>query len=137
MIKLSSLPLTIVVIGAALSSCASTNVDGVRQIDDRALAVSGERTRIGRDWNLNPDCSVRTKPLVRVLEPPKHGKLAIVQEDVFPARKDGKCGSTKVLGNAQYYTSDRGFVGKDRIVTRHSYDSGGVQDVTSEITVVK
>ena len=137
MIKLLSLPLTILAFGAALSSCVSTNADGVRQIKDHAVAVSGERTRIGHDWDLNPDCSMRTKPLVRVVEAPKHGRLAISQEDVFPTRKDGKCNSTKVLGNAQYYTSDRGFVGKDSFVTRHSYGSGFVQDVTTEITVVK
>lgn len=121
----------------ALSGCVTSNADGVRQINDHAFAVSGERTRVGRDWSLNPDCSVRGNPSVRVLQEPKHGKLTIQREDVFPYWKDGKCNSKKVAGNAQYYTSDQGFVGTDRALTRHSYANGVVQDVTTEIKVVK
>ena len=137
MFNFSPLPVAILALGAALSGCVTKDADGIWQKKDLSIVVSGERTRIGRDWDLNLDCSVRAKPLVRVLGAPKHGRVETTQEVVFPSRKDGKCNSTKVLGNAQYYTSDRGFIGKDRVVTRHSYGSGGVQDVTSEITVVK
>ncbi|MGY5802431.1 hypothetical protein ACXHMN_13975 [Rhizobium sp. LEGMi12c] len=122
---------------AVLSGCVTSNADGVRQINDHAFAVSGERTRIGRDWSLNPDCSVRGNPSVRVLQAPKHGKLTIQREDVFPYWKNGNCNAKKVVGNAQYYTSDRGFVGTDSALTRHSYANGLVQDVTTEIKVVK
>jgi hypothetical protein len=136
--KLLILPLILLGAGAALSGCVTSNADGVKQINEHALAVSGERTKIGRDWNVNPDCSVPSKPVVRVVQAPEHGKLAIVEEGVFPNKHGGKCNSIKVLGNAQYYTSNPGFVGKDRVVTRHSYGGGGsIEDVTTEITVVK
>jgi len=136
MLKLSLLPV-IFVAGVSLSSCVSTNTDGVRQQKYHATAVSGERTRIGRDWSLNPDCSRRGDPSVRVLQAPQHGKLDIVREDVFPYWEGGKCNSRKVLGSAQYYTSDRGFIGNDSVVMRHSHGNGSVLDSTTEIKVVK
>jgi len=136
MLKLPFLPV-ILVAGVSLSSCVSTTTDGVRQQKYHATAVSGERTRIGRDWSVNPDCSRRGDPSVRVLQGPHHGKLDIIREDVFPYWKGGKCNSRKVLGNAQYYTSDRGFIGTDSVVTRSSYGTGSVQDSTTEINVVK
>ncbi|WP_168880022.1 hypothetical protein [Rhizobium sp. P28RR-XV] len=135
--KVLILPLILVGAGAALSGCVTSNADGIKQINDHAFAVSGERTEVGRDWSLNPDCSVRGNPSVRVLQAPKHGKLLIQREDVFPYWKNGKCNSKKVPGNGQYYTSDSGFIGTDRAITRHSYANGFVQDVTTEINVVK
>lgn len=121
----------------ALSGCVTNNADGIRQLQIHRFAVSGERTEIGRDWSLNPDCSARGNPSVRVLKAPEHGKLVIQREDVFPYWKNGACNSKKVLGNAQYYTSDQGFIGTDSTITRHSYANGFVQDVTAEIKVVK
>jgi hypothetical protein len=137
MLKSLTLPLILLGAGVALSGCVTSNADGIRQIKNHRFAVSGERTEIGRDWSLNPDCTLRGNPSVRVLQAPKHGKLAIVREDVFPYWKNGKCNSKKVVGNAQYYTSDRGFTGTDSATTRHSYANGFVQDVTAEIKVVK
>jgi hypothetical protein len=34
--------------------------------------ASGERTRVGAAWNINPDCSVKTIADVRVREAPNH-----------------------------------------------------------------
>ncbi|NTG84521.1 hypothetical protein [Rhizobium rhizogenes] len=139
MTKLPFSVLAVLFIGIGLSSCVTTNAEGIKQSEFHGLAVSGERTRIGRDWSLNPDCSMLALPKVRVLEAPKHGKLEINSEAIFPTASGfyKKCNATRVRGTVEYYTSDKGFVGKDRIVTRSSYGDGLVQDATTNINVVK
>lgn len=139
MIKVYSSVMTILFFGIGLSSCVTTNADGTRTMKTNALAASGERTRIGRDWSLNPDCSMLALPKVRVIEAPKHGKIEVSAEGIFPYATGyyKKCNTTKVRGTAEYYTSNKGFVGNDRTVTRVSYGDGLVQDNVTDINVVK
>ncbi len=137
--KFRSSGLSILLIGIGLSSCVTTNAEGVRQVELQRVAVSGERTKVGFAGSVNPDCSVRTLPKSSVLEPPKHGKIEIVHEDVFPNAKGDytKCNRTRVLGTVAYYTAAKGFIGKDRIVVRTSFSDGKVSDAVMNITVAK
>ncbi|WP_271023076.1 hypothetical protein [Rhizobium sp. RCAM05973] len=130
---------TLAAVGIGVSSCVTTNAEGIQQTSTTGLAVSGERTRVGRDWSLNPDCGMRALPKVRVIEAPKHGKFEVNPEDVFPNATGyyRKCNTTRVRGTAEYYTSDKGFFGKDRISTRTSYGDGLIKDNVTVITVVK
>lgn len=126
-------------VSASLSGCTTTSPDGLVRNKAHRSVVSGERTKIGSAWNLNPDCSAKTVPDVRVREAPKYGKLENLRELAFPSATDEyeKCNGTKIPAVVGYYTSEKGFVGKDRIVVRTSYKDGNVDEQVLDITVVK
>lgn len=125
---------------SSLSSCVTVSPDGVKRVEFNKVAVSGERTREGVAWHIKPDCSMQNMPTVRVVEPPKHGKLEIVKEGIFPTTAKGlynKCRSVKVQGSVGYYTSDKGYIGMDRLTVRVSYGNGRIEDTVLNIKVVK
>ncbi|TDW16582.1 hypothetical protein EV128_13434 [Rhizobium azibense] len=124
---------------ASFASCTTSSPDGLRRHRAHRSVVSGERTKIGAAWNLNPDCSAKTVPDVRVRQAPRHGKLENLRELAFPSATDEyeKCNGIKIPAVVGYYTSEKGFVGKDRIVVRTSYKDGNVDEQVLDIAVVK
>lgn len=125
---------------SSLSSCVTVSPDGVKRVEFNKVVVSGERTREGVAWLIKPDCSMQSIPTVRVVEPPKHGKLVIVKESVFPTTAKGiysKCKAVKVQGSVGYYTSDKGYLGMDSLTVRVSYGNGRIEDSVLNIKVVK
>lgn len=126
-------------VSASLSGCTTTSSDGLVRYQTNVSVASGERTKLGVAWNLNPDCSAKAVPEVRVREAPKHGKLENLRELAFPNAKGEykKCNSTKIPATVGYYTSEKGFIGKDRIVVRTSYKDGVVDDRVLNITVIQ
>lgn len=126
-------------VSAALASCTTTGPDGLARHQKNISVASGERTKLGVAFSLNPDCSAKAVPEVLIREAPKHGKVESLRELAFPNGKGEykKCNSTKVLSTVGYYTPDKGFVGKDRIVVRTSDKNGHVDDGVLNITVVE
>jgi hypothetical protein len=124
---------------AALTSCTTTGPDGLSHYQRNISVASGERTKIGVAFSLNPDCSAKVVPEVRIREAPKHGNVESLRELAFPHGKGEykKCNGTKVPTTVGYYTSDKGFVGKDRIVIRTSDKNGIVTEGVLNITVVE
>ncbi|TCU14754.1 hypothetical protein EV132_108124 [Rhizobium sullae] len=137
--RISILSIAAMSLSASLSGCTTTSPDGLVRYKARRSVVSGERTKIGAAWNLNPDCTAKTVPDVRVRQAPKHGKVENLRELAFPSATDEyeKCNGTKVPAVVGYYTSKQGFVGKDRIVVRTSYKDGNVDEQVLDIAVVK
>ncbi|WP_047461485.1 hypothetical protein [Rhizobium rhizogenes] len=129
-----------VVAVTSLSSCVTMSPDGVKRFEFSKIAVSGERTQQGTAWLIKPNCTMDSMPNIRALEGPKHGKFVVVHEDLFPTSAAGdyrKCRTVKVLGAVGYYTSDKGYIGQDRMVARVSYANGRVEDTVLTIKVVK
>ena len=126
-------------VSAALASCTTTGPDGLERHQKNITVASGERTRLGVAYSLNPDCSAKAVPEVRVREAPKHGNVESLRELAFPNGKGEykKCSSTKVPATVGYYTPEKGFVGKDRVVVRTSYKNGVVDEGVINITVVE
>jgi hypothetical protein len=129
----------VLTISAALSSCVTTNADGVKQYSFQKTAVSGDRLKISRVAIVKRDCNMRTLAEMRVIDPPQHGRVDIVHEKV-----EGKfsgdyrlCTGKEVMGTVAYYTSQKGYIGRDKVVIRASSDDGIVRDYVSEINVVK
>ncbi|PZM15005.1 hypothetical protein [Rhizobium tubonense] len=125
---------------ASLSGCV-TYVDGVKQTSGKKVAVSGERTLTGRTWLIKPDCTLSRIPNVRVTQPPKHGHVEIVQEELYPSYDSGdfkKCNTVKVMGIRGYYTSNTNYIGPDSYTARTSYGDGtDIEDAVISINVVK
>ncbi|WP_143540686.1 hypothetical protein [Rhizobium sp. L43] len=120
-----------------LASCTTTS-GGIATENKSLTAVSAERTRLGQTWHLKADCSQLSRPNVRTVSPPAHGKLEIVPEDVVAnSKKFPKCAGVKTPGMVVYYTSAAGYVGPDKATFRESYGDGVVRDVTFDLNVVK
>jgi hypothetical protein len=80
-------------------------------------AIAGATTRINFSVSLNPDCSVRSIPVTRVLQQPVHGIVQIVERDDYPlflpTNIHYACNKNKVHGSGLDYIADAGFVGND------------------------
>lgn len=128
-----------ILISTAVSSCVTTNAEGIKQVTYKKNALSGERTKI--DWAVavKGDCSARVIPELRILQAPQYGTVDIVHEKI-DGRFHGtyaKCTGKDVQGAAAYYTSKKGFVGSDKVIVRNSYKDGMVVDGVAEINVVR
>jgi hypothetical protein len=93
-----------------------------------AIVASGERTRVGTAFHLNPDCSSGGKITVRVVDNPNKGIAEVVDERGFTSyAKDTqtyKCNERESQITAIYYKSMDGFKGKDRFTVEMFFANG-------------
>jgi hypothetical protein len=130
--------LTLAVFSMGASGLAEASDSFKKQSLSRTV-MSGVRTKLGQHWHINNDCSLADVPVVRIVEPPKHGRLEIVRESVFPTSsgKLERCRTVKVMGLVAYYTAKAGYVGEDKFVLRSPYGDGKIADTTMNVTVLK
>lgn len=121
-----------------LSACTATS-ESSRQQTLSITARSGVKTLVAKNWHINDDCSQIDYPAMTIAEKPKHGRLEIVHEAVYPKLdgKQSKCATTKVNGVVAYYTPNPGYTGRDRLVIRSPYQDGKIEEGVLSITVVK
>jgi len=134
------LTFAVAVAAISMSDFVATASEGVTQVKRDDVVKSGQRKRIGHSWYINPDCSVTRVPTVRVIDPPLHGKVALVHEKNVVTEAEGrvaKCNSLKLPVIAYYYQSAPGYVGSDRFVARVSFGNGVVTDRITTIRVQK
>ena len=128
-----------ILISTAVSSCVTTNAEGIKQVAYRKNAISGERTKM--DWAsaVKRDCSALVVPEMRVVQAPQHGTVDIVHEKVDGRFRGtyAKCTGKDVQGTAAYYTSKKGVTDTDKVVIRNSYKNGLVFDTAAEMNVVR
>ncbi|HEY2629762.1 MAG TPA: energy transducer TonB [Usitatibacter sp.] len=90
-------------------------------------------------YSANPDCSSRGDMKVRVVTPPRHGTLELIDGwgySSFPeANVRRPCNQRGVVGTHGYYRSTPGFVGQDRISTEVLYPDGMTVSETWNIAV--
>lgn len=121
-----------------LSACTATS-ESSRQQTLSITARSGVKTLVAKNWHINDDCSQIDYPAMTIAEKPKHGRLEIVHEPVYPKLdgKQSKCATTKVNGVVAYYTPNPGYTGRDRLVIRSPYEDGKIEEGVLSVTVVK
>ncbi|MBB3297109.1 hypothetical protein CO662_03135 [Rhizobium anhuiense] len=123
----------------SLSSCTTTS-DSFRRESASLTVRSGERTRAGQVWRIHSDCSLADYPPTHIIEQPKHGRLQIVHEPIFPHEAKGKlakCRTVKVGGVAGYYTSKPGYIGSDRFVVRFPVGDGEIKEMVLNVSVMQ
>jgi hypothetical protein len=90
-------------------------------LSQNKIVLSGERTRVGIAYDLNPDCTPAGELRIRLVEPPKNGVAKIVKEQgVTQYPKDNqmyKCNEKTSDIQAFYYQPQDGFKEKDRFAT--------------------
>ncbi len=104
-----------------------------------ATVPSGERTRVGKAFDLNPDCSSGGKITARLIEKPADGLAEIVNERGFTEyEKDAqayKCNEKESDITKFYYTSNGGFKGKDGFTVEVFYPNGNYRKRVFNIDV--
>lgn len=129
----------LVPVALSLTGCV-TQSHGVDTAVDHSRALSGERTKMGQAYDLNPDCTVAFLPSEKLMIPPHHGKVEIVKADIFSNYKAApgkKCNSIRTKGLEEYYTSVAGYGGSDSYTIRTSYGNGKIVETTVNINVIK
>jgi len=102
--------------------------------------VVGQTSTLDAMWNLNPDCTTRTNPTVRIVEQPVHGTVAINQRTDYPNYPTNNprsaCNKTQQPGVFVDYTPAPGFAGTD-IVSFEEISDRGVDRTWKMILTVK
>ncbi|MBD9651311.1 hypothetical protein IB267_23460 [Ensifer sp. ENS09] len=121
-----------------LSACTTAS-ERSRQQTLSITVRSGVKTPVAKNWHINDDCSQIDYPAMTIAEKPKHGRLEIVHEPVYPKLdgKQSKCATTKVNGVVAYYTPNPGYTGRDRLIIRSPYEAGKIEEGVLSVTVVK
>ncbi len=127
---------------AAVISLVASEASAWENIKHQSVSktvLTGEKTQLGTNWHINPDCSFADLPATHIIEAPKHGRLQILHSKIFPNAKGlfAKCRTVRVNGLVAYYRSKPGYVGTDQVILRAPYGDGKVAETVINITVVK
>jgi len=91
-------------------------------------ALAGTTTTMDFAFDLNPDCSVRSTPTIRVLNPPTNGTVQVVEKEDFPSFQASNvrfaCNKNRAKGMAVTYTPNPGFFGSDYLDSKSSAATG-------------
>ncbi len=122
---------------AALSLLLSTMTAHAEYLSKTAL--SGASINIYHAYSVNPDCSSAGQMVVRVTNPPQHGRIVVKNAQVFPFFPEfnprSVCNRRRVPGVRVFYSSDRGYTGSDAAAIEIFSPSGQTHDVSYSISV--
>ena len=134
-----------IAIASFLAGCVSANrnVTMVQQNNNQLLGrpgtptapsvfnkttFAGKTIEIIHVYSLNPDCSQRGVPNLKILQQPSHGQAVLVQREDFPTyppnHPNFACNKTKVPVVAIDYTPSQGFTGSDLMSIEAVFPSG-------------
>jgi hypothetical protein len=104
------------------------------------VVASGRPLILYQAYATNPDCTSVGPVVVRVAQPPEHGRVSIRQAGVFPrfpeANLRSACNRRRVPGVEATYVSQRGYTGSDFTVLEVLFPAGRGVRVTLPIRVM-
>ena len=104
------------------------------------LVASGRPLLLYSASATNPDCTSAGEVVVRVAQPPEHGRVTIRRTGVFPrfpeANPRSMCNRRRVSGVQATYVSQRGYTGSDMVVLEVLFPAGRGVRVTLPIRVM-
>jgi hypothetical protein len=123
----------------AIALLSATTAEG--QILPRdGTVLSGRPLKLHFAYSVNPDCSLRGRPTIRITRAPEHGRVTVTQAMDFPnfptSNIRSVCNTRRVGGTAIIYVSQRGFVGTDNVQDDTIFPDGHVTQHSSTITVI-
>jgi hypothetical protein len=102
-------------------------------------AASGAPIILDQSVSVDPDCRPLGVPTVRISQPPVHGTVTPLHQDVYPnfPPDDSRyaCNNTKIPGIVIQYASTAGFVGSDFTGTNFTFPDGKEFELKFAITV--
>jgi len=109
------------------------------QVIYNKTALVGQTTAIDFAYDVNPDCSVKEIPTIRVINPPVHGTVQIFEKEDFTAFAQSNsrfdCNKKKSKGAAISYTPNPGYVGGDYLEFETFFSNGTDRTAKIAITV--
>jgi hypothetical protein len=104
------------------------------------VVASGRPLLLYSVYSTNPDCTSAGAVVLRVAQPPEHGRVSIRQTGVFPRFAESNlrsvCNRRRVPGIQATYVSQRGYVGSDSVVLEALFPAGRGVRVTLPIRVM-
>ena len=101
--------------------------------------VAGHQVQVRWAYSLNPDCSSAGQIVVRITQPPQHGRVVIRNGRGFPnfpsSSNFSTCNTRRVAGIAAYYQPESGYVGFDSVGFETIYPNGSYRQDTKNIQV--
>lgn len=109
------------------------------QIVYNRTALAGQTTTMDFVFNLNPDCSVKEIPTIRVTSPPVHGTIQVFEKEDFSSFPQSnirfECNKKKSKGTAVSYTPNPGYAGGDYLEFEIFSSDGADRTMKVSITV--
>jgi hypothetical protein len=100
---------------------------------------SGKKFKLEAFHSVNPDCTSRGYPEVRLQAGPSHGKISLGRGTGYPNFNQNvasaKCNTKPVAATIVWYTPEKGFVGGDSVELYTIYPTGNTQVMTYNIAV--
>jgi hypothetical protein len=102
-------------------------------------AISGQTIKVDFSASINPDCTVRAVPVVRILVPPSHGTASSAEGEDFTsfplANVRSACNKARSRGALTTYTPAPGYFGPDYMSMEVLTQDGGDRTYNMPITV--
>jgi hypothetical protein len=126
------LRVTVVAAAALVATCGTASAQTYN-------VVSGHPVRLVNAISANPDCTSTGRAVVRVTQPPQHGRIAIRSAAMFPTFEPSNprsiCNTRRVPGVEAVYVSERGYVGADSASFEVIYAGGVYRQYSASIMV--
>jgi hypothetical protein len=104
------------------------------------VVASGRPLLLYQAWATNPDCTSAGAVVMRVAQPPEHGRVTIRQTGLFPRFPESNlrsaCNRRRVPGVQATYVSQRGYLGADFTVLEVLFPAGRGLSVRLPIRVM-
>jgi hypothetical protein len=104
------------------------------------VVASGRPLKLYHAYSTNPDCSAAGTVVLRVTQPPLHGRVSVSQTGVFPNFPESNlrsvCNRRRVAGVQATYVSQRGYLGPDFVVLQALFPTGRGKNITISINVM-
>jgi hypothetical protein len=102
--------------------------------------ATGTTALLDEGWSINPDCTSRTVPIIRVLQQPAHGTARVSTRDDYPhfppVNPRSACNTIRLPAAILDYTPTQGFVGPD-LLSYEIITGTGVQSTVVIVITVK
>jgi hypothetical protein len=104
------------------------------------VVASGKPLLLYQAWATNPDCTSAGTVVMRVAQPPEHGRVTIRQTGVFPRFPESNlrsvCNRRRVPGVQAIYVSQRGYLGPDFTALEVLFPAGRAVSVRLPVRVM-
>lgn len=101
--------------------------------------AAGHQVRVYWAYSLNPDCTPDGQVVVRITQPPQHGRITIRNGRLFPnypsSNSRNVCNTRRVPGVEAYYQPASGYIGLDSASFDTIFPNGTYRQFTSNIQV--
>jgi hypothetical protein len=119
--------------------CAQSPATQARSGHGERFAVSGTPQKLGFFSAVNPDCTTKGIPVLRVTRTTVHGSASISEDAGYPefpaASPYYHCNRQRTQGVAISYTSNAGYIGDDTVSVEIIFPGGGYKTFDYSIIV--